>query len=1443
MYQIARNQSLYKAISQVGGLIVSLCIATVCQGQESFEKLPPRPIDIANVPTLYVVGYSHLDTQWLWTYPETIREFIPNTLHDNFELFEQFPNYIFNFSGSRRYEMMLEYYPQDYERMKKYIAEGRWFPCGSSVDEGDAIVPSGESMIRQVLYGNRFFEREFGMVSTEFMLPDCFGFPAALPSLLAHCGIKGFSTQKLTWGSANGVPFKVGVWEGPDGQGVIAAFDPGAYVGRVTQDLSNAEGWLHRINQTGEMSGAYVDYHYYGTGDKGGAPGKDSVEWIERSLIGDGPIHVVSSTAEQMFNDLTTEQIANLPTYQGDLLLTEHSAGSITSKGYMKRWNRQTEQLADAAERASVVADWFGGAPYPRRKLYDSWNLVLGTQMHDMLPGTSIPPAYDYCWNDYVLAANMLAAVNEDAVGVVAKSLDTRGDGIPLIVYNPLAFEREDLVEATIRLAGDASQAVQVTGPDNVVHPAQIISRNNDEVQIVFPAKIPSVGFAVYHVKTVEKSDIVESDLRVNENSLENKHLRVTLDDAGDITSIYDKIQRREVLKAPARLSMQTENPRRYPAWNMDWVDRQKPPRSYVGGPAKIRIVEDGPVRVTLEVERETEGSRFIQRISLNAATMADRVEVDCRIDWQTRETSLKAAFPFAIANPIATYDDHLGVVQRGNNDPLKYEVPQHFWFDLTDTQGDYGVAVLNDSKYGSDKPDDHTMRLTLLYTPGTNGSFDFQATQDFGHHEIRYAVLPHAGDWREANVSHAAAAFNQPLQVYTSTAHDGVLGKTFSLLQIDSAQVAVMAIKKAEDSDELILRLEELNGDPVENVAVTFAAPVMSAREVNGQEKAIGEALIQDGKLIADLDGFGLRSYAIQLADPPVTLTSSQSVPVRLPYNLDAVSADNAPADGDFDDQGHTYAAEQFPSLLTSEGVEFTLGRDADGENNAVICRGQTITLPDGDYDRVYLLVAAINGDQTANFHIGDTSHEIVVQDWHEYIGQWDQRVWSESQDDYVIGLTPGYIKSASVAWYASHRHQPKGNTFYEFTYLFKHGFDLPPGTTSITLPENENIRVFALTVANNTYDQIKPATPLFDTLEHEPWNEIAIIPNGGVFDDLTQVELHHGFYWNEGDMRYTLDGSQPTVDSPVYTEPIAIYHDTVIRAVQLDDNGNVKSSARATFNVDDQVAPEIELISAIYGLSMLRIELNEPVAKEHAQDVDNYSLGGKIKVTRAVLSDDGRTIILTLDQALQESEQVQLEISGLRDRSGNDNRVASGPYGITVSRPVYSLDEFNSSGIESRQIEVSNLPVEADDSWTLNLFCYVETLPATQTILAGFGAADAEHSGQGRYIARFVDGVHFWSDDRDVTSRVEFDLDQWQMITATYDGHVLRLYKNAELINSREISLEDDLIIVNIAPIDPWSERNRFDGQLRDVTIWDQKMSPDELLALFQLHEKGGQ
>lgn len=311
--------------------------------------------DLTHGHTLYMVGYTHLDTQWCWDYRQVIEEFIPNTMRGNFALLDNYPHFIFNFSGANRYRMMKEYYPADFQRLKSYVEARRWFPAGSSWEESDTNIPSSESLVRQVLYGNLFFERELGQTSNEFMLPDCFGFPASLPTILAHCGVKGFSTQKLTWGSAVGIPFNVGKWEGPDGNYVLAALNAMSYETKIKADLSCNDKWLSRIDQDGNKYGVYADYSYFGEGDRGGPVPEESVKWLEKSISGYGPLRVISATADQMFNDLSKTETSRLPVYKGDLLLTAHSAGSISSQAYMKRWNRRNEALAYAVHSGGLA--------------------------------------------------------------------------------------------------------------------------------------------------------------------------------------------------------------------------------------------------------------------------------------------------------------------------------------------------------------------------------------------------------------------------------------------------------------------------------------------------------------------------------------------------------------------------------------------------------------------------------------------------------------------------------------------------------------------------------------------------------------------------------------------------------------------------------------------------------------------------------------------------------------------------------------------------------------------------------------------------------------------------------------------------------------------------------------------------------------------------------
>jgi len=1138
--------------------------------------------DLTKQPTLYVVGYAHLDTQWRWEYPQVISEFLPKTLHANFAFFEKYPHYIFNFSGANRYRMMKEYFPADYEKLRQYIKAGRWFPAGSSMEENDVNSPSPESIIRQVLYGNEYFRHEFGVASNEFMLPDCFGFPASLPSLLASAGIKGFSTQKLTWGSfaagggpnspeqtPKGIPFNVGIWEGPDGKRLIAALNPLSYSGNIYYDLSKSSpefrkgddyvDWPQRIDLDGKASGLYVDYHYYGTGDIGGSPQEDSVKLLEAIVtkgrvalpppiarsdlgdeesvqapallpvqVGDGPVHVISSKADQMFLDILQSGHADhLPHYKGDLELTNHSAGSLTSQAVHKRWNRQNELLADAAERASVAAAWLGGPAYPTERLNNAWTLVLGGQFHDIMAGTATPKSYEYSWNDDVIAMNQFAGVLTSATAAIASGLDTQVEGTPVVVYNPLNIDREEVVEANLSfLVTTLVPTLRVFGPDGMEVPSQIISTPHGE-HVLFLAKVPSVGFAVYDVRPAEAPAATTSELKVSESSLENGRYRIRIDDNGDVTSLYDKTLQRELLSAPARLAFQTEHPYDWPAWNMDWADQQKSPRGYVGGPATVRVVESGPVRVAVEVTRHAEDSIFIQTIRLAAGDAGNRLEFSNVIDWKTPAVALKATFPLTAANPLATYNWGLGTVQRGNNYADEFEVASHQWFDLTDKSGAFGVTVLSDSKTGSDKPDDNTLRLTLLYTPGLGGGnghdYSDQTTQDWGHHEFIYGLASHAGDWRRETTDWQAQRLNAPLSAFQSDKHPGALGKSFSFLRIDNNHVFVTAVKKAEQSNEVIVRIIEMRGEKAPSVHIAFAAPLTAAREVDGQEMPLGQASIAKGELETSLRPYEIRSFAVQLAAPRKRLTPTDSKPVSLKFDLATASEDGAPMKTGFDAAGQALPAEMLPTQLTYDGIHFQLEPAWTSHPNAVVARGQTLPLPAGKFNRLYILAAA-DGDQKATFRVGDQAVDLNVQDWQGYIGQWDNRIWIEKRveeptppepaaDDHswqaersrrirkhiqehgpsiriepeYTGLTPGFIKRAPVAWYASHHHTAQGgNVPYAYCYLFAYSLDMPSSATTLTLPDNDKIRVLAVTVADQP-GEVHPAHPLYDTLGQE--------------------------------------------------------------------------------------------------------------------------------------------------------------------------------------------------------------------------------------------------------------------------------------------------------------------------------------------------------------------
>jgi alpha-mannosidase len=1415
--------------------------------QETFKKVDQPTPDLTKTPTLYLMGYAHLDTEWRWSYPQTIREFLRNTLVDNFTLFDKYPNYIFNFTGSNRYRLMKEYFPVEYQRMKEYVKQGRWYPAGSSVEEGDVNSPSEESLLRQFLYGNEYFRDEFGIASNEYMLPDCFGFPASLPTILAHAGLKGFSTQKLTWGSAVGIPFNVGEWEGPDGSKILSALNPGAYDSNITDDVSHNGYWLNRVNKDGQQSGVYTDYRYYGTGDVGGSPTEGSVREVERSLIGGGPLQVRSSRASDMFDALLSTPHAGLPVYKGDLELTGHSAGSLSSEAEQKRWNHENEQLADSAERASVAADWLGAAPYDQARITDAWLRFLPGQFHDLMAGTALPKAYEYAWNDQVIAMNESAGVLQNAAGGVARALDTRSNGIPLVVYNPLSIDREDPVEATVHFPQGGPPAVQIGGPDGRGYPAQVIARHGNALDIVFLARVPSIGFAAFTVVPAAQPQTgsLTRTLTVSQHELENSHYRVTLNADGDIASIFDKTANREMLSSPARLAFQHENPVQWPAWNMDWNDQRQPPRDYVHGPATVRIVESGPARVALQVERSTGGSRFIQTIRLAAGSASDRIEITGNVAWKTKETALKATFPLSVSNPQATYNWGPGTVMRGNDEPKKFEVGSHNWFDLTDKDGSYGVSVLTSAKYGSDKPDDNTLRLTLIYTPGTMGGYQDQGTQDIGTQEFIYGLYGHKGAW-QSRTPWQSERINQPLVAFVVPPHTGPAGRSLSLLKVSDPAVEIGALKKAERGSEIIVRFNELTGAAHTGVRAAGALKIVSAREVDGQERHLGPATVENGALIFDMAPYRPRAFALKVAAPAVRLAPPVSSPVSLAGLANRAAlmeirhAEPPVATPKSERSARAeIPSEVIPARLASNGTVFQVASGAP----YVSCSGQKVALPAGTNRTVSVLACSMDGDQQAEFAAGPRRYNVTVQAYNGYVGQWDNRIWGGTVPDMAydfpnpcVGLVPGYIKRESIAWYCDHTRLAGGSVDpYAFCYLFRYDFHVPDSARSLTLPNAPDIRVYAVSVGTNPNADAVPAHPLYDVLERHGDTAPTIQPAGGSFSDAHQITLDPPLYYS-GPLHYTTDGSAPTVNSPVYSGPIWLTHSADVRAAALEPGGRLGEVTSAHLEIRDTTPPTLTSAYGVVSTPILVARFSEPVERASAETASNYQVPGVGAIQEARLAADQQTVTLRGTQPIGTSGSA-LQVSGVRDLSGNAI-AASAQIALDILRPAYSLAEAHTfDGVQDglTYASVPDLPTAAGAPWTISMLVYLDKQPQDLSIIGGFGSTRGFASGRAPYLINYNNSIHFWGANVDVDAPVPLDIHKWQMLTATFDGSTLTLYKNGAPIASQSVQLANAPSAINLAPRPAWQYGHRFAGKVRDFTIWNRALDAVSIKALM--------
>lgn len=1075
-----------------------------------------------NGSIVYMVANSHIDTQWNWTVQDTIRQYVPLTFFDNFARFEKFPDYKFNFEGVIHYMFFKEHHPEAWSKLQGYVASGRWNLAGSWINAVDTNVPSSESLMRQALYGKRFFKQEFGHASEDIYLPDCFGFSYSLPSIAAHSGFRSFSTQKLTWGGAIPSPFAVGRWQGVDGSTLIASLRGGDYTAKVRSNPTTNTYWGGELTQMG--AGKRVGFRYFGVGDQGGAPDETSVSWVTKGLNEPkGEMRIRNTAADQLGKDLSAQDIAALPVHNGELVMKTHGVGCYTSQAAMKSWNRRNEQLGDAAERASLCAEYTSGAPYPRERLREAWTRFLYHQFHDDLTGTAIPQAYLFSWNDELISLNQFAHTITDGVGAVASQMDTRAAGVPLVIYNPLATPRRDAVEAYVKFTRTPANVRVYDSQRGREVPSQVLAVEKGAVKLLVLADVPATGFKVYDVRATSAPSEIKNTLSVADDGLENNRYVVKFDRNGDVSSVFDKEAVVELLRAPTGIELIDNKSTEWPAWEIEWDTISKAHVARLDDPV-VKIVERGPVRVALEITRQAKGSTFVQRISLTEA--GDRVDFDTRVDWKTTGTLVKAAFPLRASNPKATYDLGLGTIERGNNHANLYEVPGQQWADITDASGAHGTSILNDSKYGWDKPADNTLRLTLLHTPEVDKRYVYQATNDIGRHRFVYSLAGHKNDWRAGEIPARAARLNQPLQAFQTATHAGRLGKSFSMLRVEGGagnQVAVRAFKKSEDADEIVLRVQELYGRQARAVTIKLAGHIAGAREINAAEEEIASSTkLKNGALVFDLNAYQPRSFALRLKPASAkTPSATRGTSVALPFNLDGITSDADRRDGDFDGKGRSLAAELLPPTLTLDGIGFRFGDTSKSAKNVVVTSGQRVTLPKGNHNRLYIIAAAVGGDTAGAFTFNTRdgkphTSELKIQDWSGAIGQWYSRLIDDNllretfaspevlkgekwaletiQNGLVMrlaagnqiaeleNLRPAFAKPDEVAWIGTHRHAPSGNEPYIFCNLFKYRLDVPEGATTLTLPSNDRIRIMAISTAENQRDDTQLASTLYE-------------------------------------------------------------------------------------------------------------------------------------------------------------------------------------------------------------------------------------------------------------------------------------------------------------------------------------------------------------------------
>ncbi len=726
------------------------------------------------------IGHTHIDVAWLWTLAQT-REKVLRSFSTVLALMKKYPEYKFMSSQAQLYKYLKEESPELYREVREMVKQGRWEVEGAMWVEADCNLSSGESLVRQILYGKTFFKEEFGVDSKVLWLPDVFGYSAALPQILKKSGVDTFVTSKIGWNETNQMPYDIFWWQGIDGTDVFTFFMTAQDKKRGVSPACNVT-YNAKLNPS-QLMGAWDRFQQkklqnevlitFGYGDGGGGPTRKDLEYYDRLKHGvNGVPKAKMEFAGTMLSRVRKAAAENpeTPRWQGELYL-EYHRGTYTSQAQNKRFNRKSEFLYEKAETAALLNSVVNGVEYPEETLHNGWETILLNQFHDIIPGSSIHEVYEVSKAQYQKILKDGDRIVKTSVADIVCNLHTDGG---VVVCNPNSFP----ASGTVRLGGKS----------------------------IFVQNIPAKGYCV--VPEVAPRGTVQT----SETALENDFFRLELDKTGAFTRIFDKKNNREVLKKGARGNVMTayeDFPRDYDNWEISNYYEDK--SWELCDEAEIQCISDG-ARAGVCVRKTFMHSEIVQKIWLYDDIA--RIDFDTEIDWKESHLVLKTAFPVDINADKATYDIQFGAVERPTHkntswDAARFEVCAHKFADLSEYG--YGVSLLNDCKYGHDIHGG-IMRLTMLKC----GTYP-DAQADKCKHQFTYALYPHAGNYRAAGTVQQAYLLNQPMSACKVQKQNGTLPESFSLISMNRENVIMETLKKAEKSDAIVARFYEAYNERTE--------------------------------------------------------------------------------------------------------------------------------------------------------------------------------------------------------------------------------------------------------------------------------------------------------------------------------------------------------------------------------------------------------------------------------------------------------------------------------------------------------------------------------------------------------------------------------------------------------------------------------------------------